>query len=92
MSHDLTPEAAAGFNAIDADPSALFSSPAWLAFRAGQAVRNAGFPGIKSAAMSRGYSVRVTGSDGRAVIVAFAGDDLDALTIKPAPAARRCAF
>lgn len=83
MQTTLTEEARAGFADPTAEPSALFSSDCWLAFRAGQAARNAGFSQIASAAKSRGYSVRVTATDGRTALVAFKGEDLDQIELLP---------
>lgn len=83
METTLTDDARKGFADPAAEPFAYFSSDSWLAFRAGQAARNAGFDGIAKAAKSRGYSVRLTATDGRAALVAFKGDDLDQIDLLP---------
>jgi hypothetical protein len=80
MATDLTTECKQGYEAPSGSRAPfLYSSPAWLAFMAGQNVR--GMSGIKRCRMGRGYTVNVETAGGNKVVVSFAKNDLTTVTV-----------
>ncbi len=72
---DLLKEVLEGYAALPRTTNPyLYSSPAYLGFRAGQAL--VGFSIPKKARMSRGYSVRVETGGGNIITVKFSGESL----------------
>ena len=79
---DLTNEVTEGRAVVAGAPKSnpyIWSSPAWLGWEAGYALR--GLSGVKSARMSRGFSVRVETRHNTTIRVAFDGKKLDKVTI-----------
>jgi hypothetical protein len=74
MMTDMMKAALAGFNG---EPStAYFSSPLWLANKAGAVLAKAGYSAPKACVMGPGYSVKVA-SGGQGFKVKFWGGKLD---------------
>jgi hypothetical protein len=79
---EITEAARAGWGEGSAGtPVALFSSPMWFAYRAGQVLRAEGLANPIRVRMSRGYSVRIkpAGEPGR--LVKFDGAALDRVSV-----------
>lgn len=74
--------AKAGFACQQED--GLWSSPRWMAHKAGQAMARRGFTLPIAAAMSRGYSVRLQ-TAANEFLVRFSGDDLGRIEIERLP-------
>lgn len=80
MPLDLTAQCLDGYNDRIGTSPHIWSSPAWMAFRAGQAISSMSTP--RKCTQSRGYTVRITTAGGSTVRVRFAGTDLSTVTIE----------
>jgi hypothetical protein len=79
MATNLTTECIEGYNSQGNAVPYLFSSPAWLGFCAGRAIT--GMSGVRSAHMSRGYSVAIVTTAGARVTVKFSGEGLNTAVV-----------
>ena len=84
MASDFTKECREGMAAhtrMNVDVPYLFSTAAWMAYRAGQQIR--GMPRLRKCRVSRGdNSVRIEITGGGLIIVTFEGDDLGIITVE----------